>query len=119
MKRLKKKPCQVSHACGTCGEAQADGTTRNQPCFCRAATEEKSHAQTSSPLVSIHAGHQLALLQEHSEVFFCSQCGAVNAGGPLGLLKSQCDGTGESRRKARRKLGAECVGTGRCETQIF
>ena len=53
---------------------------------------------------SIHAGHQLALLQEHSKVFFCSQCGVVNAGGSLRLLKSQCDGTGESRRKARRKL---------------
>ena len=53
---------------------------------------------------SIHASHQLALLHEHSNVFFCSQCGAVNAGGSLKLLKSQCDGTGESRRNARRKL---------------
>ena len=39
--RDSKTPCQVSHACGTCGEAQAEGTTRNQPCFCRAATEEQ------------------------------------------------------------------------------
>ena len=37
-------------------------------------------------------------------MFFCSQCGAVNGVGSLRLLKSQCDGTGESRRKARRKL---------------
>ena len=36
--------------------------------------------------------------------FFCKQCGAVNAGGTLRLLKSLCDGTGESRQKARRKL---------------
>ena len=37
-------------------------------------------------------------------VFFCKECGAVNAGGTLRLLKSQCDGTGESRQRARRKL---------------
>ena len=37
-------------------------------------------------------------------MFFCTQCGAVNAGGALRLLKSQCDGSGESRQKARRKL---------------
>ena len=53
---------------------------------------------------SIHASHQLALLQKHSKVFYCSQCGAVNARGSLRLLRSQCDGSGESRRKARRKL---------------
>ena len=29
--------------------------------------------------------------------------GAVDAGGALRLLKSQCDGSGESRQKARRK----------------
>ena len=52
----------------------------------------------------IHVSHQLALLQGHENVFFCTQCGAVNAGGTLRLLKSQCDGSGESRQKARRKL---------------
>ena len=36
--------------------------------------------------------------------FFCYQCEAVNAGGTLRLLKSLCDGTGESRQKAIRKL---------------
>ena len=51
-----------------------------------------------------HVSHQLALLHVHENVFFCTQCGAVNAGGALRLLKSQCDGSGESRQKARRKL---------------
>ena len=46
----------------------------------------------------IHVNHQLALLHGHENVFFCTQCGAVNAGGSL------CDGSGESRQKARRKL---------------
>ena len=53
---------------------------------------------------SVHARNQLALLLGHSLVLFCSQCGAVNAGGSLRLLKSQRDGSRESRRKARRKL---------------
>ena len=48
---------------------------------------------------AIHASHQLALLQELSKVFFCRQCGAVNAGGSLRLLKSQCERSGEARRK--------------------
>ena len=52
----------------------------------------------------IHVSHQLALLHGHENVFFCTQCGAVNAGGALRLLKSQCDGSGESGQKARRKL---------------
>ena len=60
---------------------------------------------------AIHARHQ-----EHSQVFFCRQCGAVNAGGSLRLLKSQCDGSGEARRKATRKLerfsDAECARSG-------
>ena len=55
-------------------------------------------------LGTIHVSHQLALLHGHENVFFCTQCGAVNAGGALRLLKSQCDGSGESRQKARRKL---------------
>ena len=42
----------------------------------------------------IHVSHQLALLQGHENAFFCTQCGAVNAGGTLRLLKSQCDGSG-------------------------
>ena len=54
----------------------------------------------------IHVSHQLSLLHGHASVFFCKQCGAVNAGCTLRLLKSLCDGTGESRQKARRKL--EC-----------
>ena len=45
-------------------------------------------------------------------VFFCKQCRAVNAGGILRLLKSQCDGTGESR--TRTKLDAEGASYGRC-----
>ena len=54
---------------------------------------------------TIHVSHRLALLHDgHENVFFCTQCGAVNAGGVLRLLKSQCDGSGESRQKARRKL---------------
>ena len=52
----------------------------------------------------IHVSHQLALLHGHENVFFCTQCGAVNAGGSLRLPKSLCDGSGESRQKARRKL---------------
>ena len=53
---------------------------------------------------TIHVSHHLALLHGHESVFFCTQCGVVNAGGALRLLKSQCDGSGESRQKARRKL---------------
>ena len=53
---------------------------------------------------AMHVSPQLALLQGHANVFFCKHCGAGNAGGTLRLLKSRCDGTGESRRKARRKL---------------
>ena len=41
----------------------------------------------------IHVSHQLALLPGHENVFFCTQCGAVNAGGTPRLLKSQCDGS--------------------------
>ena len=53
---------------------------------------------------TIHVSHHLTLLHGHENMFFCTQCGAVNAGGALRLLKSQCDGSGESRQKARRKL---------------
>ena len=54
---------------------------------------------------AIHASHQLALLLEYSKVLFCSQCGAVNSGGSLRLLKSQCDGSGEAQ--ARTESDAE------------
>ena len=37
-----------------------------------------------------HVSHQLALLHGHETVLFCTQCGAVNAGGSLRLLKSLC-----------------------------
>ena len=52
----------------------------------------------------VHVSHRLALLHGHENVFFCTQCGAVDSGGSLRLLKSLCDGSGESRQKARRKL---------------
>ena len=54
---------------------------------------------------------------------FCSQCGEVNAGRSLRLLKSQCDGSGESRRKARRRTrtwsDAGRASSGRCETRCL
>ena len=51
---------------------------------------------------TIHVSHHLALLHGHENVFFCTQCGAVNAGGALRLLKSQCDGSANpvSKRNA-------------------
>ena len=52
---------------------------------------------------STHASHLLALLRENSDVFLCNQCGALDAGGTLRLLKSRCDGSGEFRCNARRK----------------
>ena len=52
----------------------------------------------------MHVSHQLALLHGHDNVFFCKQCGAVNAGGTLRVVKSLCDGTGEPCQKARREL---------------
>ena len=52
----------------------------------------------------IDVSHQLALLHGNENVFFCTQCGAVNAGGSLRPLKSLCDGSGESRQQARREL---------------
>ena len=71
----------------------AELTFRNQA----ARTDEKFPG-------TMHVSHHLALLHGHENVSFCTQCGAVNAGGALRLLKSQCDGSGESRQKARRKL---------------
>ena len=52
----------------------------------------------------MHVSHLLGLLHGHANVFFCEQCGAVNAGGTLRQLKCLCDGTGESRQKVRCKL---------------
>ena len=52
----------------------------------------------------IRVSCQLALLHGRENEFFCTHCGAVNAGGSLRLLKSLRDGSGESRQKARRKL---------------
>ena len=78
-----------------------------QPQISHASAEQlkSREPRTDEPFVGfIHASHQLALLQKHSKVFYCSQCGAENAGGSLRLLKSQCDGPREIRRKARRKL---------------
>ena len=37
---------------------------------------------------TVHVSH-LALLHGHENVFFCTQCGAVNAGGALRLLKAR------------------------------
>ena len=64
---------------------------------------QAAHTDENFPSI-IHVSHRLALLHGHDTVFFCTQCGAVNAGGSLRLLKSLCDGSGESRQKARRKL---------------
>ena len=62
-------------------------------------------ARTDEILPGIkYVSHQLALLRGHENVFFCTECGAVNAGGSLRLLKSLCDGSGESHQKARRKF---------------
>ena len=36
---------------------------------------------------TIHVSHHLALLHGHENVFFCTQCGAVNAGGALRLIE--------------------------------
>ena len=71
----------------------------------------------------IHVSHRLALLHGHENVFFCTQCGAVNAGGSPRPLKSLCDGSGESRQKARRKLERGLVPNeqccGRCEAHTI
>ena len=51
----------------------------------------------------IHVSHQLALLHGHENVFFCTmRC--CQRWWTLRLLKSLCDGSGESRQRARRKL---------------
>ena len=71
----------------------AELISRNQA----ARTDEKFPGTT-------HVSHHLAMKHGHENVFFCTQCSAVNAGGALRLLKSHCDGSGESRQKARRKL---------------
>ena len=50
---------------------------------------------------TIHVSHHLAWARER---VFLHTVWSVNAGGALRVLKSQCDGSGESRQKARRKL---------------
>ena len=65
---------------------------------------KRTQPEISHEAGTIHVSNHLAMLHGHENVFFCTQCGAVNAGGALRLLKSQCDGSGESRQKARRKL---------------
>ena len=70
----------------------------------------------------IHVSHQLALLHGHENVFLYTQCGVVNAGGSLRLLKSLCDGSGDSRQRARRKLERGLMPiehVGRCEARIL
>ena len=79
-----------------------------QPEICHEAAEailrgRASRTDEKFPGIT-HVSHQLALLHGHENVFFCTQCCAVNAGGSLRLLKSLCDGSGEPRQKARRKL---------------
>ena len=44
------------------------------------------------------------LFCKNTQACFSAASGAVNSGSSLRLLKSQCGGSGESRRKARRKL---------------
>ena len=76
-----------------------------QPVISREAAETILRSQAARKFPGIlHVSHQLALLHGHENVFFCTQCGAVNAGGSLRPLKSLCDGSGECRQKARRKL---------------
>ena len=87
-------------------EREAKRKLMAQPEISHEAAEQilRSQATDENFPVTIHVSHQLALLHGHENVFFCTQCGAVNAGGTLILLKSLCDGTGESRQKARRTL---------------
>ena len=40
----------------------------------------------------VHASHRLRRVSRASEAFFCTACGAYNAGGPLRLLKQACSG---------------------------
>ena len=74
-----------------------------QPEISHEAAEATPRTDEKFPGI-IHVSHRLALLYGHENVFFSTQCGAVNAGGSLRLLKSLCDGSGEYRQKARRKL---------------
>ena len=92
-KALKKAQRDAKRTQPEISHEAAELIFRNQA----ARTDEKSPG-------AIHVSNHLAMLHGHENVFFCTQCGAVNAGGALRLLKSQCDGSGESRQKARRKL---------------
>ena len=98
-----------------------------QPEICHEAVElilRNQAARTDDKFPgTIHVSHHLALLHGHENVFFCAQCGAVNAGGALRVLQSQCDGSGESRQKARRKLERGLMPNehviGRCKARIL
>ena len=76
----------------------------NRHAFAKQMLRSREPSTDGHLVDAIHDSHQLALLQEHSKVFFCRPCGAVNAGGSLRLLESRCDESGVARRKARRKL---------------
>ena len=110
-----KTPCQVSQVCGARGEAKADSTARSQLCFAEQLLRNREPRTVKHFVDVIHASHMLAPLQEHSTVFFCSHCDAVIFVGSLRLLKSQCDGSGGSRGKARRLLSG-CLRDRRRET---
>ena len=89
-------------------EREAKRKLMVQPEISHEATEQIPRSQATRTdgnfFGALRVSHQLTLLQGHANVFFCKRCGAVNAGGTLRLLKSQCGGTGEYRQKARRKL---------------
>ena len=80
-----------------------------QPVISHEAAETISRSQ--APRIdekfpgSIHVSYQLALLQGHVNVFFCTQCGAVNAGGSLSLLKSLCEANLARKRDANLSVG--------------
>ena len=107
-------------------EREAKRKLMVQPEISHDATEQIPRSQATRNdenfFGALRVSHQLTLLHGHANVFFCKRCGAVNAGGTLRLLKSQCDGTGEYRQKARRKLergfDAERASYGRCEAPI-
>ena len=41
----------------------------------------------------IHGSHLLRHVHGHTDAFFCTACGAYNAGGPLRVLRKECGGT--------------------------
>ena len=79
------------------------GKPRDQPRSSRTYAYEAGSRLRRS-FRDIHDSDQLATLRGRDDVFFCRLCVEVNAGGSLRPLKLWSDGSGESRRKARRKL---------------